>query len=159
MRVAEATRRGVLLLALGMLVMGGCKKRGPDAATEPASGKPPIGNFIPAVGRHEVSTDLGQISKWYMIEATTGTVPRGLQDLSDFKRDLPRVYKAIEEGRYVVCWGADPNRAPAGTTNTVLAYDKDVPEKGGVVAFLDGSIRNVTAQDFAGFDKPGAKKK
>jgi hypothetical protein len=158
MKAAKCARPLALLLALGVLLPGGCKKRGADSATEPASGKPPIGKYIPAVGRHEVATDLGQISKWYMIEATTGTVPRGLQDLTDLKRDLPRVHKAIEEGLYVVCWGADPNRAPAGTTNTVLAYDKDVPEKGGVVAFLDGSIRTVTAQEFAGFDKPGAKK-
>lgn len=156
MKTTTGIRRAALALALGVLLVGGCKRKAAEPTTEAPSGKPAIGKYIPSFGRHLAAHDLGQISLCYMAAASA---PRSLQDLADLKRDMPKVYKAIEDGEYIVLWGADPLRAPAGTTNTVLAYDKDVPENGGVVAFLDGSIRTVTAQEFEKFDKPGAKKK
>ena len=35
-----------------------------------------------------------------------------------------------------------------GSSNTVLGYEKDVPEKGGAVAMGDGSVKTMTAEQF-----------
>lgn len=155
----------VVLTALMFLVPCGCAKKSAKATTPtqpapivagPDNTRPPIGNYIPAAGRLVPMQDLSQFAQMYLTDAIT-QVPRSLKDMPDVRRDLPKAYPAFEDGRYVVCWGADPNRAPDGATRTVLAYEKATPEKGGVVAFLDGSVRNVTAEEFKQFAKPGAK--
>jgi hypothetical protein len=48
----------------------------------------------------------------------------------------------------------------AGPSNTVLAYEKDVPARGGLVLMGDASTRRMTAQEFAQAPKatPPAKK-
>jgi hypothetical protein len=91
-------------------------------------------------------TDLSQFAQLYMMAAVTHA-PRKLEDMPELERDMPRVYKAIQSGDYVVVWGADPNRAPQGASRTVLAYVKDAPEKGGMAAFLDGGVRQVSADE------------
>ena len=35
-----------------------------------------------------------------------------------------------------------------GSSNTILAYEKDAPEKGGMVAHGDGSVKKLTADEF-----------
>jgi len=139
----------------------GCTKKpapaaAPSTAAVPDSTRPPIGNYVPAAGRLVPENDLGQFAKMYLADAI-GKPPQSLADMPDLRRDMREAYKAFEDGRYVVLWGADPNRAPDGASRTVLAYEKATPEKGGIVAFLDGRVRNVTAQEFQTFAKPGAK--
>jgi hypothetical protein len=152
----------MLVLLVPLLLLPGCAKKSKSAqantqpAATPDSTRPPIGNYVPAAGRVVPENDLRQFAQLYLADATLNP-PRSLADMTTLRRDLPKAYPAFEDGRYVVCWGADPNRAPAGTSRTVLAYEKATPEKGGVVAFLDGSVRNVSAQEFPTFAKPGAK--
>ena len=113
-----------------------------------------VGAVLPSVGRQAGLADLEQLGKYYLADATLGQSPKRLEDMSELKRDLPKVYQAIQEGRYVVFWNASLN-TPAGASNTILAYGKDAPTKGGVVLFLDGSARNVTAQEFQAAAKAG----
>jgi hypothetical protein len=113
-----------------------------------------IGAQLPSVARLEPSTDLDQFGKMYLADAIGGRPPKRLEDMPDLQRDLPKVYRAIESGDYVVNWGADPSRAPGGTARTVLAYVKDAPQKGGVAVFLDGGVRNATAEEIKG-GRPG----
>ena len=47
--------------------------------------------------------------------------------------------------------------AAAGSGSTVLAYEKDVPTKGGLVLYGDGFVDNVTAAEFQA--KPKAQPK
>jgi hypothetical protein len=106
------------------------------------------------VGRQAGLVDLEQFGKYYLTDATLGQSPKRLEDMSDLKRDLPKVYQAIQEGRYVVFWNANTN-PPAGASNTILAYVKDAPAKGGLALFLDGRVRNLTAQEFQAAAKAG----
>ncbi len=46
---------------------------------------------------------------------------------------------------------------PAGTSNTVLAYAKDVPEKGGWVLMGDGTARQMTPEEFKKAPKAGKR--
>ena len=58
-----------------------------------------------------------------------------------------RAVTAIKDGTFVIFWGANPNLASPELRNTVLAYVKDVPEKGGVVAHARWHVvPNMTAQ-------------
>lgn len=56
-------------------------------------------------------------------------------------------FDRLDLSRYVIVWGVDPTdvRDPA---NTVLAYASGVPKGGGMVAFVNGSVRRVTAEEF-----------
>jgi hypothetical protein len=162
MRQSDARWVGALLL-LALVFVSGCKKKPAAAqatnppAPAPENTRPAIDNYVPAAGRMIPENDLRQFAQFYMTEASAGKPPRSLADMPDLRRDMSKAYAAFEKGLYVVNWGADPSRASAGTSQTVLAYEKATPEKGGVVVFLDGSVRNVTAQEFHTFAKPGAK--
>lgn len=160
MKCADFQR--IVVVGLFLLASLGCGKkaaRTPSTNAQPQATettRPAIGNYVPAAGRLVPENDLGQFAKYYLAEAI-GRPPQSLADLPELRRDMPKAYPAFVDGRYVVVWGVDPNRAPAGASQTVLAYEKAAPEKGGVVAFLDGSVRNVTAQEFQTFAKPAGK--
>jgi hypothetical protein len=114
-----------------------------------------VGAILPSVGRFEAGArDLKEIGLSYLNHASSGRSPSRLEDMTDLKRDAPRIYQAIADGQYVVFWNANLN-TPAGTSNTILGYVKGAPTQGGVVLFLDGSVRNITAQEFQTFAKAG----
>jgi hypothetical protein len=159
MRHLDAWRIVLLMLFLVGIGCGKQPKTTPTNNTPPTipdTTRPAIGNYVPAAGRLVPENDLGQFALMYLAECISRP-PHSLADLPEVRRDMPKAYPAFEDGRYVVAWGADPNHAPGGASRTVLAYEKAAPEKGGVVVFLDGSVRNVTAQEFQTFAKPGAK--
>jgi hypothetical protein len=60
--------------------------------------------------------------------------------------------REIDFGKYVVIWGIELD-AVTDKHNTVLAYAADVPTKGGMVGFVDGSVRRVSAEDFKSLPK------
>lgn len=160
MKYSDTWRTIVLILSLSILSC--CNKNPKPEATEtsspaPANTKSPIGNYVPAVGRVETATDFREFAGYYMTYTMTEKTPQSLADMPLFQRDKPKSYKRFADGEYVVLWGGDLRHAPAGTSMTILAYEKDVPEKGGVVLFLDGHSDNVSAQEFQTFAKPNVK--
>jgi hypothetical protein len=153
----------IVVLLLPLLLLSGCKKKTApaQATTAPApvaadSTRPPIGNYVPAAGRLVPENDLRAFAQMYLAAAISAP-PRSLAEMPEVRRDMAKAYPAFVDGRYVVAWGTDPNRASAGASQTVLAYEKATPEKGGVVAFLDGSVRNVTAEEFQKLARPTAR--
>jgi hypothetical protein len=146
-----------------MLASAGCRRAAAPSTTAPPTTSPApvmpsggggVGAMLPSVGRQTGLVDLQQLGQYYLAYATAGQSPKRLEELGDLKRDLPKVYQAIQDGQYVVFWNANLN-APAGSSNTILAYVKDTPTRGGVTLFLDGSVRNITAQEFQTAAKAG----
>jgi len=90
-----------------------------------------------------------------------GKGPAGAQDLQKYVSEFPDVSQAVQNGDIVVYWNVRvPNdMIEQGASNTVLAHEKDVPSKGGMVAMADGSVREMTAQEFQTAPKatPGKK--
>jgi hypothetical protein len=72
--------------------------------------------------------------------------PAKTADLAPFleKRALAR----LENKSVVFVYGVALKDMIQGTSNTILAYVKDAPEKGGQVANGDGSVKKLTADEF-----------
>ena len=82
--------------------------------------------------------------------------PLKAEDLKNYLGMAEEVYARLKDGSVVFFYGAttmDIIRSGQATSNTVLAYDGQVPEKGGPVLFADGSVRQMTATDFANTTK------
>ncbi len=78
--------------------------------------------------------------------------PAGVQELNDASATHPVGHTAVVSNRYIVFWKAPINPS---ASNTVLAYHKDVPTKGGTVIMQDGSIKTMTADEFKNAPKAG----
>ncbi len=79
--------------------------------------------------------------------AALGTTPTGIAELKSFEPSSKGV-QAAEAGELIVVWKAKVADTPEAA-RTVLAYEKDVPQKGGRVLMVDGAIKDMTPQEFA----------
>jgi RNA polymerase sigma factor (sigma-70 family) len=95
------------------------------------------------------SKDLRYLALHLQAQGKNGRLPAKLEELTNLKRELPQVYQAIQDGAYVVIWGA-PYSA-----EVIIAYERDVPRKGGVVLAGDGSVRVLSAEEFQTASKAG----
>jgi hypothetical protein len=82
--------------------------------------------------------------------ANKSAAPMKVEDLTSLS---PEAVTAVKNGDIVVIWGvssADRQAASlgAGTSQTILAYERDAPNNGGLVLFLDVNVENLTAADF-----------
>jgi hypothetical protein len=113
------------------------------------------GGVQQAAQRQKRSNDLKQIGLAYhnYLDAE-GKAPQQAADLQKYLQDAPAVSQALQNGQYVLLWGAKLQSMPAGAPNTVLGYEADVPTKGGNVLMGDASVRTMTAQEFQAAAKP-----
>lgn len=132
------------VLLLGLLLVG-CKKGGQakqeDEGPTRQDIRAGVGKMLPSVQRFDAAQDLRNIAQLYSAAALLGTAPKKVEDLPELPNQLAQ---AIRDGVYVVLWNAAPNAA----SSTVVAYEKDVPDKGGMVAKLGGQVERMTAQEF-----------
>ncbi|HMF13023.1 MAG TPA: hypothetical protein VKE94_11980 [Gemmataceae bacterium] len=91
---------------------------------------------------------------------STRMAPGSLDDLKNDWGSFPIVRHDIESGQLVVTWGASLERSAAENDNFLLAYEVDAPQKGGLVLLGGGTVRQVTAEEFArlGQFKPQGKR-
>jgi hypothetical protein len=137
---------GVLLIGLIVLVVLLTKDGGPGGG---AREDPQTANDL---------RDIGMAYHMYMNDFRRP--PAGLHDLRDEMeiQANPSARNGLESGRYVVFWNARiPNDFPMGTSNTVLAYERDVPTRGGSVLMADGLVKTVSAQEFRNLPRPAGR--
>jgi hypothetical protein len=142
-----------------MLTAIGCKKH---AAPAEGANPPPeegptkedirkgIGKMLPSVQRHDAGMDLRTIAQMYAADHLLGSAPKKLEDLQNLDR---RTAGLVKDGTYVVIWNAAPNTP--GTA--LIAYEKDVPMAGGMVADLTGAVRRMTPLEFDAAPKAVAR--
>jgi hypothetical protein len=124
-----------VLLVLTLIVPVGC---GPSTS-EPES-------------REELAiTQVGRI--FHMRKRTQKTPPQGIKDIEGLKGVAPAAVEAIKSKEVIVYWGVGLDEGSDGAS-TVLAYQKDVPEKGGEVLMQDGTAKKMTADEFKAAKKP-----
>ena len=71
-------------------------------------------------------------------------------DLGPFIENDKRLLGLLENKDIVFLYGVNLIDIinGAGTSNTVLAYEKDAPTKGGAVLMADGSVKKITVDEF-----------
>jgi hypothetical protein len=149
--------RVLLLLALPAgLCVTGCWRINQNSPQNAGRGTTKVNPLGPFPGAKVVIDEiqLREVGRCYVIAVAAGQPPANVDDLG-IKQEAPKLYQAIADGHIIVYWKASATNAPAGTSNTVLAYDADVPTKGGAVAMLDGTARKMTAEEFKNAAKAG----
>ncbi len=78
--------------------------------------------------------------------------PRKIEDMKALGNIVSPAVEAARKGDIVVQWGAalpDTQEEPGQTSAPeILAYGKDVPEKGGYVLHLDRTVTQMTSEEF-----------
>jgi len=87
-----------------------------------------------------------------------GKGPSGLQDLQQLASTCPDGYAGLQSGQFVLIWNVKIPEMVQGTSNTVLGHEAAAPNSGGLVLMGDGSVRTMTAQEFAQAPKAQPKK-
>lgn len=88
-----------------------------------------------------------------------GRGPHNAEELMEYKdpaaASLPvnaaaqsRARKALQSGDYVVIWDVEILPRAERNAGMVLAYHRDVPEKGGTVCYQDGEAATLTREEF-----------
>jgi hypothetical protein len=77
--------------------------------------------------------------------------PAQLSDLTQRRYEgiYPGAVQALQRGKYVVVWGVMSKDA-----GTVLAYAKDAPTQGGAVLMADGTVKEMTVDEFKAAQRP-----
>jgi hypothetical protein len=146
--------------ALTIISPFGCEAKKPTREEEPPrqpitfqpgpGAAPGVMNMLPLVDRTVASNELKGIWMTAMAD-TTVPPPTSLEQFTELRKESARLYNAVKEGHYVVCW-----RASRANGKAVFAYWKGVPEKGGPVVLADGTVvENMSAQDFKNTPKAG----
>ncbi|HWG42054.1 MAG TPA: hypothetical protein VN688_04655 [Gemmataceae bacterium] len=122
------------------------------------------GKVKDAAAKTRRSNDLKQLGLLYMNYVDTNNKgPANADDLMKMTAGDPQagqVVQAVKSGQYILLWGANPSamqRAPGGSSGTILGYEKDVPTSGGQVLMGDGFVKNMTAAEFQSAPKAGGK--
>jgi hypothetical protein len=98
----------------------------------------------------KMTTYLKQIGLAYhnYLDSNGGKAPAKADDLGPYVENDKKLLDALKSGDIVFAWGVRLTDMTAGSSNTVLAYEKDAPTKGGQVLYGDGSVKKLTADEF-----------
>lgn len=95
-------------------------------------------------------TELGDMLK--SLAAENKKPPAKLADLAEFEPMIPSASPALRNGEVVYLWGT--GYVAKGTA--IVAHEKKAPIEGGSVLLQDGTVKQMTAAEFAA--APKAKK-
>jgi Protein of unknown function (DUF1559) len=136
----------------------------PEVVELKAGPLPPPGGEVkppppPAAGdaaeRLKKMNDLKQIGlAYHNFFAATTKAPAKVEDLEPYYEKNPKITAALKDGTYVFFYNVKLTDMVNGSSNTILGYEKDAPTKGGAVLFGDGSVKPLTADEFAKAAKP-----
>jgi len=130
------TRRCLVFSVVTLVCLGGCSSSRNDSG-----GAGPDGS--------DTLREVGGL-----VSAHTGEQKRGPQKIADLARyeaGYPLGFEAVKSGNVVVVWGAkmtiEEGGGTSGTTD-VVAYEKKVPSEGGLVLLQNGTVKQMTADEF-----------
>jgi hypothetical protein len=107
-------------------------------------GNPPVDSE-----KAQENRELNDIFACYMHYARNHEQPpRQLSQLNAYKQGHPGGIAALTAGKYKVAWGVKDRDA-----ETVLAYEKDAPTQGGAVLMADGTVKQMSAEQFQAVSK------
>jgi hypothetical protein len=115
----------------------------------------PLGCGPSTAGPESVAElSIGQVGQmFHRYQKAQQSAPQGLKDIQPLQNVFPAAVESIKSKEVLVYWGVGLSDAPEAAS-TVLAYHKDVPEKGGEVLMQDGTAKKMTAAEFQAAEKP-----
>jgi hypothetical protein len=115
---------------------------------------------VPARAGVADANDLKQIGLAYHTYYGNHFKPPGtLQNLAPFLGKNEKLLNLLKNEDVILFYNTNLTELPAGQSQTVLAYNKDVPAKGGWVVMADGrSVKKMSAADFMKAAKGGKVK-
>jgi hypothetical protein len=119
----------LLAVLVGPVTGGGC--------SAPGTGQQAVGD------NEQALKELGDLYRYLNYEKRSP--PRKADDLEEFEGSLPAAMPKVRDGDLVVVW----NVGYAASSNQVLAYEKDAPASGGKVLLRDGTVKTLSAAEFA----------
>ena len=125
----------MLIPIAGMLLVAGC-------ASET---KPP-----PPPSAEDGLKEMVNVYKY--IEYSKLPLPRKPEDFNEYIDSMPSALERIKQGDFVVAWGVGRSTA-AGAGQQILVYEKKAPAEGGAVLFRDGTVKQMTAEEFSAAPK------
>jgi len=135
--------RLMMALSLGLCSFSlvGCGSRQPVATPESAT-----------------LSKLNDVAELYRVYSITNKKPpKTKAEAAKMENAVPSGLTPINTGDIIVLWGGeltDLNEEPTGPkSDKILAYEKDVPAKGGKVLLLDRNIKTMTPEEFAAAPK------
>lgn len=105
------------------------------------------GGFTPSDALQEV----GNMLRDY--QATNGQPAGRVADLVTYENLYAIGFQALKAGDVVVIWGSPMAGEGGGSGETVVAYEKTVPESGGAVLLENGTLKSMSASEFASAPK------
>ena len=100
----------------------------------------------------KLANDLKQIGlAYHNYNDATNKAPSKAEDLGPYLEMNKRLIDMLKNGDVVFIWDVPLKQIVnmgAGTSNTVLAYEKDAPTKGGYVLMADASVKKLAADEF-----------
>jgi len=80
--------------------------------------------------------------------------PSKLADLAPFEQTQSVGYQAVKSGSVVIVWGATmPGEGSLSGSEAIVAYEQKAPTEGGYVLLQNGTIKQLTAAEFASAPK------
>ena len=86
-----------------------------------------------------------------------GKPPAKAEDLAPYFENDKRLLGLLKDKDIVFIYGVGILQMPDGTSNTILAHEKDAPSKGGACLYGDGSVKKLSADEFKKTTKAKAK--
>jgi hypothetical protein len=137
---------------LAPLVGGGQTELKPQATGQapPAPAPAPPKDDGQVLDKAKVGDYLKQLGLAYhgYLGANGGKAPAKADDLGPYVENDKKLLDALKSEDIVFIFGVRLVDMTAGSSNTVLAYEKDAPTKGGQVLYGDGSVKKLAADDF-----------
>jgi hypothetical protein len=97
----------------------------------------------------KTKNDLRQlVLAYHNYHDTFAKAPEKPDDLGPFIENDKRLLEAMKSGQLMFLFGVKITEMTDGTSNTVLIYEKDAPTKGGFVAYGDGTVKKLSADEF-----------
>jgi hypothetical protein len=91
--------------------------------------------------------EVGEMYTTYLKEH--GSPPKKKADFEKYSPGFTFGSMGVQKGDLVVVWNAPKATDPSEAATKVLAYEKKTPKDGGKVLMQDGTIKEMTAQEFA----------
>jgi hypothetical protein len=110
------------------------------------------GCFFPAQARQRRANELRRIGiAYHALNDAAMRGPSRAEDLAPYFENDPELLGLLKSGDVVFQYGVSVRDIVAGdhsTSDTVLAYEKDVPTRGGLALMADGSTKDMTPDEF-----------